>query len=992
MFYMYRVIKKSGFFDKDFYLRNNLDVARSCANPIKHYLHHGWREGREPNQHFDSKWYLETYQDVRESGMNPLYHYIKYGLKEGRDALPYFLTDNYICKNPRSVLSNTTSMEDYIKSNKFGYNPKNIWQYSVSEAELLRRVREYNKQKKGRTAKVVVYTALIGNYDPLILPEYICDDWDYVCFSDSDIPGEHIFKICNPDYYNPDPVRMARYIKTHPHLYFRDYDYSIWNDSHLMIKGPHLANSLRDCINRNVLLMGNPHPHRNCVYDEVKKCISLCKDNKETMEKQVVQYKEEGFPKSYGLLETGILIRKHNDENIIRFNELWWDEINKGSRRDQLSIMYVLWKQKLPHELLPDMQDVRLSSNKDYYLFLHGQKANRETPAYKQPFFMRKVFSSQNQPIIKKTFSEKEIENLRDESIDIIICVHNALEDVEICLESVYKNLLPRHKLVLVDDGSDEDTMNFLKNFAQKDTRQIKTIRNSKARGYTKAANTGLKESSAPFVILLNSDTIVCKNWAVKLLQTAKSSPEIGVVGPLSNAASWQSIPLLRRTNSEDYCINQLPERINVEDMDRFCETSGYFKEFPKVPLVNGFCYGIKREVIDSIGYLDEELFPNGYGEEDDFSLRALNAGFCCAIATHCYIYHSKSKSFGKIFRNRMVNIRGKVLTSRYGETCIKNAVKFMLRNPELNDIRESAKDFYNKPAISNVSGIPQIAGNKNELSKPRPFEQGDEEKVDAYPNGIVLSKGQVSDAKTLKSLLLQNNISFFEFGCSKGEGLLWVNQKISKKGVGFDIDPKKIEETLKKGFICTDYNILDLKDEKLVRFSTFFHTLEHLESFSQAESFIVKACQVSYDNVYIRQPFFDSEPYLFYNGLKTYYSHWSGHKNLMTTPVFYYILEYLRNSKMIKDYVIAFKEPVKSSQSNIILPITAPVNSLFYDSKIHPAKPNKIIFTYPVYKEILVCLDITGEGYGELWPKFEPSKIVFDSRHKRNINNTISG
>lgn len=100
MFYVYRVIKKSGVFDREYYLKNNLDVARDCVDPIKHYLQHGWREARDPNLLFDTKWYMETYQDVRESGINPLYHYIKYGSKENRDPSATFSAIDYVVSHP----------------------------------------------------------------------------------------------------------------------------------------------------------------------------------------------------------------------------------------------------------------------------------------------------------------------------------------------------------------------------------------------------------------------------------------------------------------------------------------------------------------------------------------------------------------------------------------------------------------------------------------------------------------------------------------------------------------------------------------------------------------------------------------------------------------------------------------------------------------------------------------------------------------------------
>lgn len=93
-FYHYRAIRRSGLFDRGYYLRNNLDVARSCSNPIMHYIRHGWREGRNPCESFDGQWYLETYPDVAEADINPLYHYLKHGFQENRNPSADFDKNN----------------------------------------------------------------------------------------------------------------------------------------------------------------------------------------------------------------------------------------------------------------------------------------------------------------------------------------------------------------------------------------------------------------------------------------------------------------------------------------------------------------------------------------------------------------------------------------------------------------------------------------------------------------------------------------------------------------------------------------------------------------------------------------------------------------------------------------------------------------------------------------------------------------------------------
>lgn len=78
------LVVSSRLFDRQWYLKNNPDVARSNVNPLHHYLENGGVEGRDPGPNFSSNWYLENYEDVRERGINPLLHYLKYGRQEGR--------------------------------------------------------------------------------------------------------------------------------------------------------------------------------------------------------------------------------------------------------------------------------------------------------------------------------------------------------------------------------------------------------------------------------------------------------------------------------------------------------------------------------------------------------------------------------------------------------------------------------------------------------------------------------------------------------------------------------------------------------------------------------------------------------------------------------------------------------------------------------------------------------------------------------------------
>ena len=274
------------------------------------------------------------------------------------------------------------------------------------------------------------------------------------------------------------------------------------------------------------------------------------------------------------------------------------------------------------------------------------------------------------------------------EKVDIIICVHNALDDVRACVTSVrngnYGDVEIR--LILVDDGSAEETRDYLWGLAT--SPETLLIRNEVPGGYTKAANAGLKAATAGTIVLLNSDTIVPPNWLTKMTGLMERFPDVGMVGPLSNAASWQSVPRVLDDNRL-FAVNELPPDSSVEDYDRRLEASvGTISLRPRVPLLNGFCIMLRRQVIDTIGYLDEESFPRGYGEENDYCFRATDAGFGLMLAIDTYVFHAKSKSYGSATRNKLSEEGGAAFARKYPLHRIQGAVASMRANPLLETVR----------------------------------------------------------------------------------------------------------------------------------------------------------------------------------------------------------------------------------------------------------------------------------------------------------------
>ena len=275
--------------------------------------------------------------------------------------------------------------------------------------------------------------------------------------------------------------------------------------------------------------------------------------------------------------------------------------------------------------------------------------------------------------------------------MNVVVCVHNALDDVKNCLQAVEKTQYDPDKLTLtlVDDGSDTETAEFLQDFAKR-VAFAKVICRDTAGGYTVAANTGIASGAHDFIALLNSDTIVPARWMQKIIGRFALAPDIGIVGPLSNAATWQSVPE-RSVPDGGWAINEVPRGMGVDDVDAVVEEAAKaVPQLVRLPLLNGFCYTIRREVVERIGAFDEVGFPRGFGEEDDFSLRATNAGFGIALAHDTYVFHAKSKSYGSSRREALTAAGQDELRRKHGEPRLKRAVETMKMNPYLETMRKA--------------------------------------------------------------------------------------------------------------------------------------------------------------------------------------------------------------------------------------------------------------------------------------------------------------
>lgn len=256
--------------------------------------------------------------------------------------------------------------------------------------------------------------------------------------------------------------------------------------------------------------------------------------------------------------------------------------------------------------------------------------------------------------------------NERKKTVDIIIPVYNAYEDLQICLNSVKKYTdLNRHRVIIVNDNSPDERIKIY--LDSQVAKNIIVFHNEQNRGFSNNINLGMNQSDENDVILLNSDTVVTRNWVEKLLQCAYSSQEIGTVTPVSNNATLCSVPVFCEENI-------LPDYLDIDCAAEIVEHCS-FRDYPRITVAHGFCMLVKREVIDAIGGFDAETFQRGYGEENDFCNRAEQMGYIHVMCDDTYIYHSGTKSFVSKEKEKLIREHEKILTERYPVQMHKNAV-----------------------------------------------------------------------------------------------------------------------------------------------------------------------------------------------------------------------------------------------------------------------------------------------------------------------------
>ncbi len=228
----------------------------------------------------------------------------------------------------------------------------------------------------------------------------------------------------------------------------------------------------------------------------------------------------------------------------------------------------------------------------------------------------------------------------RDEAlVDVVIPVYDGYGET---LRAIYNaiiapNKTPQEIIVINDRGPNEALNEQLRRLSSQGLFTL--ITNETNLGFVQTVNRGFSLHPDRDVLILNADALVFGDYLDRLRNHALKS-NIATVTPLTNNGEICSYPLLCRNNSwmletGDQELDELAAKVNEG-------------QTVEVPTGVGFCMYITREALSKVGLFDAEAFGKGYGEENDFCVRATNAGFIHKLAGDVFVRHAGGVSFSE--------------------------------------------------------------------------------------------------------------------------------------------------------------------------------------------------------------------------------------------------------------------------------------------------------------------------------------------------------
>ena len=231
-----------------------------------------------------------------------------------------------------------------------------------------------------------------------------------------------------------------------------------------------------------------------------------------------------------------------------------------------------------------------------------------------------------------------------DEVIDIIIPIYNGLQYFDKLFAGIEKTKM-KYRLILVDDQSpDPAVREYLERYVAEHEGTV-LLRNEKNMGFLPSVNRALAIAEH-HVALVNTDVEVPEGWLERLMWPIFTKEKVASSTPFTTCGTICSFPNF----CEDNVIFEGMPLWQIDDAFRQIRP-----QYATMPTGIGFCMGMNLEAIREVGLLDEENFDKGYGEENDWCQRAIQAGYTNVQVENLFVYHKHGGSFSSEEKLRLL-------------------------------------------------------------------------------------------------------------------------------------------------------------------------------------------------------------------------------------------------------------------------------------------------------------------------------------------------
>jgi GT2 family glycosyltransferase len=268
--------------------------------------------------------------------------------------------------------------------------------------------------------------------------------------------------------------------------------------------------------------------------------------------------------------------------------------------------------------------------------------------------------------------SEPDVPAMEQE-VDIIVPVYNGMEFLPRLFDSISRNTTSPYHLIIVDDCSTDPGVAPLLARVASERPNTVLLRNEENMGFVGSVNLAHRYVGNHF-ILLNTDIEVPRYWLERLMAPILEDPSVASATPFSNAATVCSFP---HANQD----NDIFAGLGVDEIDRAFRRVNRKAVEIELPSGVGFCMAMNRSVVNEIGGFDEKTFGRGYGEENDWSMRASAAGYRNVMVPNLFVYHKHGASFGHQAKKALMEENLKKV-QRLHPTYQKRVDDFLRRDP----------------------------------------------------------------------------------------------------------------------------------------------------------------------------------------------------------------------------------------------------------------------------------------------------------------------